>query len=100
MANNEFGIFFTGSAQIGPFSFGDGQRCVGGSVFRFPLLNSGPAGELTLSNVTGIANANFGAGGLWGTGSTWNVQGWYRDPGGACGSSFNLSNGLSLLLTP
>jgi hypothetical protein len=100
MANNEFGIFFTGSAQIGPFSFGDGQRCVGGSVFRFPLLNSGPAGALTLSNVTGIANANFGAGGLWSTGSTWNVQGWYRDPGGACGSSFNLSNGLSLLLTP
>ncbi len=100
MANNEFGIFFTGSAQIGPFSFGDGQRCVGGSVFRFPLLNSGPAGALTLSSVTGIATANFGAGGLWGTGSTWHFQGWYRDPGGPCASSFNLSNGLSLLLTP
>jgi hypothetical protein len=39
----------------------------------------------------------FGPGGQVLPGSTWNYLVWYRDPGSACGSEFNTTNGVSVL---
>jgi YVTN family beta-propeller protein len=97
---NEFGLFFTGTGAIGPFPFGDGLRCVGGSVFRFPILNAGSAGTIGFGPVVGFSNSVFGPGGQISVGSTWNYQGWYRDPNGACSSSFNLTNGMAITYGP
>jgi len=97
---NEFGLFFTGTGAIGPFPFGDGLRCVGGSVFRFPILNAGSAGTIGFGQVVGFSNSVFGPGGQISVGSTWNYQGWYRDPNGACSSSFNLTNGMAITYGP
>jgi len=97
---NEFGLFFTGDSAIGPFPFGDGLRCVGGTVFRFPILNSGSAGTIGFGPVVGFSNSVFGASGQVTVGSTWNYQGWYRDPNGPCSSSFNLTNGMAITYGP
>jgi len=86
----QFGIFFMGPAMIGPFPFGDGLRCVGGATVRFvPPILSDAAGTSTLG--PGVA----GMGGIAAL-STWNFQHWYRDPGGPCASSFNLTHALSV----
>jgi len=86
----QFGIFFMGPAMIGPFVFGDGLRCVGGGVTRFlpPVM----------SDATGTSTLGPGVAGLGGIAalSTWNFQHWYRDPGGPCLSSYNLTNALSV----
>ncbi|MFT5151019.1 MAG: hypothetical protein ACI841_001005, partial [Planctomycetota bacterium] len=44
MPTFQFGIVYYGAAAIGPFPFGDGQRCVGGGTCRLGLMNSGAAG--------------------------------------------------------
>jgi len=97
---NEFGLFFMASNVIGPFTFGDGLRCAGGTLWRFNVINSGPFGILTLPDVFGHSIANFGTSGQLAAGQTWNFQGWYRDPGGPCGSSFNLTQAKSITFTP
>ena len=97
---NQFGIFFSGDTVIGPLPFGDGFRCAGGNVFRFPILNSGATGTITFGSVVGFSNSSFGAVGQITTGSTWNYQGWYRDPAGPCSSSFNLTNALAITYAP
>lgn len=89
---NQPGILFRGSAAIGPFPFGDGLRCVGGSVVRFAVQNSGPGG--VLSEGPGIAAAE-GIGAF----ETWHFQAWFRDPVGPCGSGFNTSNAFEVLFT-
>jgi len=90
---NEPGIFYYGPNQI-ETPFGDGYRCVGGTVRRLPIsfANGG-----TLSRVVNN-NASYAAGFIT-AGSTWNFQAWFRDPD-ANGASFNLSNGLSLTFCP
>jgi hypothetical protein len=96
---NEFGIFFMGPSQIlgmpigTGVAFGDGRRCVGGSTLRFPLRNSGAGGSTT--EPAGLSAFH----GLIMPGDTWNFQHWYRNPGGSCGSAFNLSNALSVQFT-
>lgn len=97
---NEFGIVFMASNAIGPFAFGDGLRCAGGTLWRFGLSNSGPSGVITLPDVIGFAAANFGVTGQFSAGQTWNFQGWYRDPGGPCNSSFNLTQAKTITFTP
>ena len=92
---NQFGIFYMGPTTI-LVPFGDGQRCIGGGVFRYPIVNSGSTGTATFGPVVSHAQANFGSPGTIGPGATWLFQGWYRDPGGPCGSGFNLTNVYSL----
>jgi len=90
-----FGIFFYGPNQT-LAAFGDGFRCVGGSLQRFPAENSGPGGLLTHAvDYAGVTNpAN-----LITPGSTWNFQGWFRDVA-AGGTGFNLSDGLQITFLP
>jgi hypothetical protein len=100
LPTHQFGLIFMGTAQIG-LPFGDGKRCVGGSVVRFnPPQNSGAAGSFTLG--PGIANyaCNAAPSGCLTPFSTWNFQAWYRDPTGPCGTGFNTSNALAIIFTP
>ncbi len=95
LPTNQFGIFYYGPNQI-QFAFGDGFRCVGGSAFRLPVINSGPNGELSYA----LDNTNPPeASGQITPGSVWNFQCWYRDPAGPCMGFSNLSNGLEVPFT-
>lgn len=75
-------------------SFGNGYRCIGSPVSRFPVMNASPFGDAayTLNFTSGPAStipAN----------STRNFQLWYRNPAGG-GAGFNLSDGLSVVFCP
>lgn len=83
------GLFFFGPNQV-QAPFGDGFRCVGGSIQRLqpPLFGSASGTvsrtvDLTASPAAGTLTA----------GSTYYFQYWYRDPSGGT-AGFNLSNGL------
>ncbi len=86
---NEPFVFYMGPNQISA-PFGDGVRCVGGSVTRIwpPGLASGNVANRTVDLAT------FGA-----MPGTVNIQCWFRDPTGGS-SGFNLSDGISAVLTP
>ncbi|MFT4541790.1 MAG: hypothetical protein ACI835_004252 [Planctomycetota bacterium] len=91
----QFGVQYMGQGQI-QFPFGDGLRCVGaagGSLVRFPVTSSGPTGTIALG-------PGFMGSTVISAGSTWNFQGWFRDPTGPCGFAFNLSNAISVPVQP
>jgi hypothetical protein len=76
--------------------FGDGVRCVGGTLYRLRMGAAGSAGHALM-----ILNAaTLPAGLAFASGSTWNFQTRYRDLNGPLGSGFNLSNGVSVTFTP
>ncbi len=99
LAPNQFGLFYMGTTTPS-IPFGDGFRCVGGSIFRYPVQNSGAGGSITFGPIVGWANTHFAAIGHISSGDTWNFQGWYRDPAGPCGGAFNLSNASAVTFTP
>ena len=94
----QLGLFYYGSGQV-QVPFGNGLRCVSGTVVRLgpPVqvnLNGNKKRALDFTQ----APLNSGPGAIT-PGSTWNFQFWYRDPA-AGGSSFNLSDGLSVTFCP
>ncbi|HJO27390.1 MAG TPA: hypothetical protein QF730_09115 [Planctomycetota bacterium] len=91
---NQFGIFFYGANQIN-MPFGNGVRCVGGQLFRFPPVSTSTG---TASYAVDYASPPQPAGQLSAY-STWNFQYWYRDPV-AGGAFFNLSDGLAISFCP
>ena len=92
-APNQPGIFFYGPNQIA-LPFGNGFRCVGGTVIRLDVI--GPtAGEYRFT----VDNTMLPSTGQLTNGSTWNFQAWYRDPAGG-GAAFDLSNGLEITFVP
>lgn len=86
---NQFGLFFYGTHAV-QVPFGDGWRCVGGSVFRLGTRSTGPGG--TAEFVLDLAAPPQPAGTI-APGSTFHFQFWYRDPA-AGQSGFNLSDAL------
>jgi hypothetical protein len=100
---HQFGLIFMGAGQI-QFPFGNGQLCVGAGgigLFRYPVRNAGSAGVISIGpGIAAHSAANFGLFGSISTGQQWNFQGWFRDPLGPCGSTFNLSNGLAVTFAP
>ena len=96
----QFGMVFMGDLAIAPLVLGDGLRCVGGQLFRFPPHSTGSGG--TFDEGPGIVahSATFGAGGAIVAGSTWHFQAWVRDPAGRCGQGSNLTDALSVTFTP
>ena len=48
LPTNKFGLFYMGTTKPNT-PFGDGYRCVGGSIFRYPVLNSGGTGSISLN---------------------------------------------------
>ncbi len=85
------GLFFFGPNQA-QLPFGDGLRCVGGSIQRIQPAQFGDANGQVLRFVD---LESFPNGGLFNPGSTVNFQYWYRDPTGGP-NGFNLSDGLSI----
>jgi hypothetical protein len=89
------GIFFYGANQI-QVPFGNGNRCVGGALFRLPVVITGINGEV--AHLTDLPNPPIAAG-LINPGSTWNFQFWVREvPAG--GAGFNLTNVLAVAFCP
>jgi len=103
LPNFQFGLVYMGPNQT-QIPFGDGLRCVAGGnigLFRFPVQDIANTGQLVLGpGIVAHSHANFAPTGHIQAGQTWNFQGWYRDPGGPCGSGFNLTNGLRVTFTP
>ena len=94
MTPNQFMVFFQGDNAVNGGAgnpFGDGLRCAGGNVVRLnaPTM-SDAAGS---ADTTGITISVTGG---VSSGDTRRYQGWYRDPGGPCGSGFNLTNGYEV----
>jgi len=88
---NTFGLFFYGPQAIQQ-PFGDGIRCVGGSVARLAAVNSGAGGAF--SSPVDFANPTSPAGAI-APGDTRYFQTWFRDvPAG--GAGFNLSGSLAI----
>jgi hypothetical protein len=88
------GLFFYGAVQV-EVPFGDGFRCVGGSIYRLDVASSDPFGSV---QYTIDYDSLLGGPGEIFSGSNWNFQYWYRDP--KAPSGFNLSNGLSATFFP
>lgn len=80
--------------------FGDGLRCVAGEpLCRFPIGTTDVSGSLVFGDLV-QGSADLGPGCAIEPGARWNFQAWYRDPGGPCGSGFNLSSARSVLFAP
>lgn len=94
---NQNGIFYYGAAQ-NSVPFGNGVRCIGGTVFRLPITATSATGLASWPLNLNAAPANSGPGQIT-PGSTWNFQFWFRDPPGG-GEQFNLSNGLEITFCP
>jgi len=73
--------------------FGDGLRCVTGSVVRLGVQFADPIGFLEFG-------PGYAAQEGWAVGDTRYFQAWYRNNAGPCGQRFNLSNGVQVTFTP
>ncbi len=86
-------LLFTGNASTSAL-LGDGVRCVGGQIQRYPV-------QLSSATGTGAWGPGLQAVGGYNSGETRYFQLWYRDPtAGPCGTGFNLSSGLSVTFVP
>ena len=85
------GIFYFGPNQM-QAPFGNGFRCVGGSVFRLPVIVTDSFGDGSYEfdfTDPALPTAQIAPG------DEWNFQFWYRDPVGG-GANFNLSDALEI----
>jgi len=87
------GIFFFGPNQV-QLAFGNGFRCVGGTLVRLPVSVSSASELVHVVDFSSAVVAPNIVGG-----STWNFQAWFRDPT-AGGAAFNLSDGIEVVFTP
>jgi hypothetical protein len=88
------GIFFFGTAQT-QTPLGNGVRCAGGSIFRFPITQTNLFGDATQT----VNLQSLPGGALIQPGDTRYFQFWFRDiPGGGAGT--NLSNTLRVQFCP
>jgi hypothetical protein len=89
-------LLFVGESSLGGgdgVAFGDGLQCAGTNIIRLGVEI--PDGAGTASWGPGLS---VPAG--WTPGDLRFLQVWYRDPSASpCGSGFNLSNGIEILLT-
>ncbi|MCP3920832.1 MAG: hypothetical protein GY711_35340 [bacterium] len=90
------GLFYHGPDQV-QLPMGDGFRCVGGPLFRLPVVVSNDTGQAFFD--LDLSTPPTAAGEIL-PGSTWNFQFWYRDPTGPGGSGFNWTDGASIRSCP
>jgi hypothetical protein len=92
------GLYFQGTTQP-TVVFGDGVKCVGGSVIRLAVKISGATGTSSYP-VAGDPSVSL-KGAIPAGGGTRFYQVWYRNAGPFCTpSTFNLTNGLAIVWTP
>ncbi len=94
---NSSALYFQGTGQAGGGSgvvFGDGLRCVGGSVLRLGVTTNGGGG----SQYPGLADPPISLrGAIPAGGGVRDYQVWYRNAAAFCtASTFNLTNGLQV----
>jgi len=89
------GLFFLGDLQ-GQLPFGDGIRCVFGSLARLPVLTTDGAGVATYA----VDNGALPGGMAVTLGTELYFQFWFRDGMGPGGSGFNTSDGLHVTFGP
>lgn len=98
LPKNKFGLVYFGSKSFPTGGlgtpFGDGLRCLGGTLQRFGAHSTGASGSLVELDPAAQFPTMIVAG------STWHFQAWYRDPSGPCGGGFNLSNALRITFAP
>lgn len=95
---SQFGLFFYGPNQT-QNPFGDGYRCVGGSIFRLnPPVQTDSNGFAARAVDFTDPPMSSGPGRIT-PGSSWSFQNWYRDPA-AQGAGFNLSDALRITFVP
>lgn len=93
------GYFFAGSNPVATGNgvpFFNGLRCIGGQIIRISKIPSAiggnasypPQGGIPVSTIVGAVPGDISY-----------LQFWYRDPGGPCGGSANMSNALSVTWT-
>jgi hypothetical protein len=87
----KLGLFFYGNQQVPSVPFGNGVRCVGGTIHRLPALATSPSGAAQQAFPYASSGVNAG--------STWGFQFWYRDPA-AGGAMFNASNAIQFVFVP
>jgi hypothetical protein len=91
------GLYFQGNVATAGGNgahFGDGLRCAGSGVRRLQVRSA---------NAMGVSNTtiDIATKGLVVPGNTKYYQLWYRDPAGSpCGTTFNLTHGVSVVWTP
>ncbi|MEM8711771.1 MAG: hypothetical protein AAGG01_12525 [Planctomycetota bacterium] len=96
-----FALTFMGGSSIFPAAIGNGLLCTGGPLFRFPPFPTGAAGAGSVGpGLVAYTIVNNPPAGQIVAGSSWNFQTYYRDLGGPCGFSFNLSSALAVTFTP
>jgi hypothetical protein len=95
-----FNLLFMGPTPFAPVPFGDGLRCVTGGLYRYPIAAATPGGTAVFTGIVTYANSTFPAAGSIVAASTWHFQDWYRDSAGPCGTTYNVSNALSVTFTP
>ncbi len=87
---NQFGLFFYGPNQSNN-PFGNGRLCVSGGIYRLGVVQMDSFGIASKSlDVTSPPQAS----GQITSGSSWNFQFWFRDPG--LGAGFDLSDGVEV----
>ena len=87
------GLFFYGATQAS-VPWGDGIRCVGGSLFRLPVVTLDASGAVAFPLDVTQHPASGGPGAIL-EGSTWNFQLYFRDPtGGPAG--WNTTDAISI----
>ena len=100
MPANKMGLVYTGQNQL-LVPFGNGLRCVGAEslgLVRFAASTASASGAMSLTGAISAAQAIKPA--SLAAGTTWHFQAWYRDPAGPCGSGFNFSNALRIVIIP
>lgn len=94
----QVGVFFYGGVQLNGgmgLPFGEGRRCAGGTVFRiFPPDFISGAGS-----VSRVVNNTLPSGAGIIAATDKHFQFWFRDPLGG-GSGFNLSDAITIQITP
>lgn len=93
---NALGIFIASQTQgFGPNAGGgQGTICLGGSIGRFGVFNTGSNGRAqTIVDPTAIAQPSGTVSAL--SGQTWSFQGWHRDSFGGSATS-NFTNGVAI----
>jgi hypothetical protein len=93
-------LYFQGTTQFGGGAgavFGDGLRCVGGTVVRLATVSNAGNG----SSIPGPGGMPLSVRGFLTTPGVVHYQVWYRNAASFCtASTFNLTNGLSVVWRP